>query len=245
MKRKHPARFVLPRSWYDSLSLFRRRTYLEDGLMTLHLADFCQDRRFMSAYEKGRGTGSWNGSELRWRVYTACWAAERARGLAGDFVECGVNRGGMSLTIMEYIGFNTMNKRFFLLDTYRGFPESLLAVAARANLGHFQECYDDVVKTFAPFPNVQLIRGSVPETLNQVDASEVCYLSLDMNCMEPEIAALRHFWPKLVAGAVVLLDDYSYSESYRRQKEAFDALARELNFNVLCLPTGQGLIVKP
>jgi O-methyltransferase len=212
--------------------------------MTLHVADFCKDRRFISAYERGKATGSWNGSDLRWRVYVACWAAERARALVGDFVECGVNRGGMSLAVMEYIGFKDINKRFFLLDTYRGFPENLRPLAASVNRGHYQECYEEVAKTFATFDNVRIVRGSVPETLSQVETDHICYLSLDMNCAEPEIAAMRYFWTKLVAGAVVLLDDYAFSESYRRQKDAFDSLSRELKFTILSLPTGQGLVLK-
>jgi hypothetical protein len=217
---------------------------LEDGLMTMHVADFCKDRRFISAYERGKATGSWNGSDLRWRVYTACWAAQRARDLAGDFVECGVNRGGMSRAVMEYIGFKDMNKRFFLLDTYCGFSDNLRPLAASVNRDDYQECYDAVTRTFATFPNVRIVRGTVPETLCQVETDQVCYLSLDMNCAEPEIAAMRYFWTKLVAGAVVLLDDYAFSESYRRQKDAFDSLSRELNFTILSLPTGQGLVLK-
>ena len=65
-----------------------------------------------------------------------------------------------------------------------------------------------------------------------------------MNDVAPEVAALRFFWNKLVQGAIVLLDDYSYSECYRPQKEAFDALGRELGFSVLTMPTGQGMILK-
>lgn len=69
-------------------------------------------------------------------------------------------------------------------------------------------------------------------------------ISIDMNCAEPEVAALNFFWEKLVPGALVLLDDYAFSKSYRQHKQAFDSLAEELNFNILSLPTGQGLIVK-
>ncbi len=42
----------------------------------------------------------------------------------------------------------------------------------------------------------------------------------------------------------MILDDYAYSESYRPQKEAFDALGLELGFSVFTMPTGQGIIVK-
>jgi O-methyltransferase len=234
----------LPCFLSDYISVFRHRTYSEDGLMTYHLADFCQDARFLAAYRRGKATGSWSGGDLRWRVYTGCWAAQHASRLPGDFVECGVNRGGLSLSVMEYIDFNSTNKRFFLLDTFRGFPQELHASAASANHDSYEECYSDVVATFKPYSGARIIRGKVPDTLTQVTTEQVCFLSIDMNSAEAETAAMRYFWPKLVQGATVLLDDYAYSESYRRQKEAFDSLSRELQFDILALPTGQGLIVK-
>lgn len=237
-------RKLLPSSLSSALSIFRNRTYAEDGLMTSHLADFCSDSRFMSAYQRGKSTGSWNGADLRWRVYTACWAAANSSTLPGDFVECGVNRGGTSLSVMEYIEFNSLNKRFYLLDTYRGFPEDFAPLAASCNQDSYEDCYDQVLRTFEPYRQARIIAGEVPKTLQQVDTDKVCYLSIDMNSAEPEIAALKFFWPKLVTGALVLLDDYAYAEPYRRQKEAFDSLSKEFGFNILCLPTGQGLIFK-
>ena len=57
--------------------------------------------------------------------------------------------------------------------------------------------------------------------------------------------AAEHFWPRLVSGAVIVLDDYGYSDDYLRQKRAFDAFAGKNGVQVLLLPTGQGLIFKP
>ena len=143
-------------------------------------------------------------------------------------------------SVADFVNFGSRNdRRFFLLDTYKGAED-----AASVNQNDYQECYEDVVKTFAPFSNVKIIRGSVPATLSQVSSEHVCYLALDMNNAAPEIAALKFFWNKLVKGAIVILDDYAYSESYRPQKEAFDALGLELGFTVFTMPTGQGIIVK-
>ena len=62
--------------------------------------------------------------------------------------------------------------------------------------------------------------------------------------MPPEVAALNYFWPRLLPGAFVLLDDYAYS-GFGEQKAAMDELARAKNIQILSLPTGQGLLVKP
>lgn len=204
------------------------------------------DPRFQRAYKLGRATQSWGAAEVEYRCYTACWAAVQGLAIKGDFVECGVNRGGLSRAIIEYVDFAAQRDRhFYLLDTYCGFPDQFAGTAAPSIPdGYYSECYEDVRQTFALFPNVTLIRGTVPDTLSQVPSERVAYLSLDMNSAEPEIAAITHFWPRLSAGAIVVLDDYG-ATGYERQKTAMDEFALEQGIAVLTLPTGQGLIVKP
>jgi hypothetical protein len=91
---------------------------------------------------------------------------------------------------------------------------------------------------------VVLIRGPVPDTLSQVDIHKVAYLSIDMNCTGPEEEALRHFWPKMSPGGIVVLDDYGFS-GHESQKRAADRVALSVGVQVLSLPTGQGVMVKP
>ena len=226
----------------ESLAILVNRSYVSDGLITRRNADFLSEPKFRSAYGKGRNTRSWGLTEPTWRVHTAIWAAMHAAKLPGDFVECGVNRGGMSLAIMDYLGFNSLNKRFFLLDTYRGFIDG--AIVASANKGQYSDCYEDVLQTFKPYPQAVIIRGVVPDTLSQVDSERIAYVSLDMNCAEPEIAAFRILWPRMVTGGIVLLDDYCGGPAYKRQKDAFDEVSQEMGFRILALPTGQGMILK-
>ena len=220
----------------------RAHTYLEDGLITRHTADFLKESRFSSAYAKGKATGSWGNMNPRWRAYTACWAASHAATLPGDFVECGVNRGGLALTIMEYLDFNSLKKRFYLLDTYSGFTEE--TQASSANQGQYSDCYADVVKTFAPYHGARIVKGAVPDTLSAIDTAQICYLSIDMNSAAPETAAVQTLWPRLVNGAAIVLDDYGGGSAYRPQKQAMDALCQEIGFRILELPTGQGLVIK-
>ena len=107
----------------------------------------------------------------------------------------------------------------------------------------YEDCYDAVCKTFEGLP-VEIVRGVIPETLPRVKTARVCYLSIDMNCAAPEIAAAEFFWDKLVPGAVIVLDDYGW-ERHNEQKAAFDRFAAQRGVMVLALPTGQGLIFKP
>ncbi len=221
-------------------------TYNRDGMATTHNSDFMQDSLFAEAYALGKDTGSWGEEDIQWRAYVACWAADKAKSLPGDFVECGVNRGGLSRTVMHYVNFDGLDKTFYLLDTFEGLSEKYISEREKVRgirPGGYEECYSAVRETFKGF-DVRIIKGTVPDTLSQVTTDEVCYLSIDMNCVEPEIAAAEFFWDKLVSGAVVVLDDYGWTQHYE-QKVAFDEFASIKGVRVLAMPTGQGLIFKP
>jgi O-methyltransferase len=217
----------------------------EDGVITLHDASFAADPRFDAAYRAGEATGSWSGASIRWRAHVACWAASIGARLEGDFVECGVNRGGLARTVADFVGLASTGRRFWLLDTYEGLDASKLSVSerARASKWTYEPCHEAVQRTFADLPGARIVRGPVPDTLAQVDAQRVAYLSLDMNCAAPEVAAFQHFWPLMSPGAIVLLDDYGWA-GHEEQRDAFNALSRELGFTILSLPTGQAVIAR-
>jgi hypothetical protein len=65
-----------------------------------------------------------------------------------------------------------------------------------------------------------------------------------MNVAAPEIAAGEYFWPKLVSGAAIVLDDYGWS-GHEDQKKQWNQFAYRYSVPILLLPTGQGLILKP
>ena len=100
-----------------------------------------------------------------------------------------------------------------------------------------------VSRNFAQWRDVTIIEGPIPDTLS-VGTGPFAFLHLDLNCAPPEVAALHYFWPRLVAGAVVLLDEYGYA-GHRQQKMAMDTAAESLGITVASLPTGQGLMIKP
>ncbi len=234
-------------NWLNRL-LYGKATYNQDGLVTAHFPSFLHDPKFMDAYAAGRATGSWPGGELHWRAHVICWAAARGASLPGDFVECGVNRGGLSLTAMKFVDFGRLRKRFFLLDTFEGLIDEQLEPGERKSGlrgGDYEPCYEAVVKTFAPYGSaVQIVKGRVPDTLGQVDSERIAYLSIDMNAKEPELAAAEYFWDRLSPGAVVVLDDYGWRK-HAAQRLAFDEFARAKGVPLLALPTGQGIILKP
>lgn len=222
-------------------------TYDTDSLTTSNNCDFINEPRFAKAYKVAADTKPWEGFTLQWRVYIACWFADMVKNLEGDFVECGVNTGAYSRAVIDYVDFQKLNKTFYLLDTFEGFPiEQITKEELKAGIDvykdHYIDVYEDVKKTFQDF-NVKIIKGRVPETLTECTTNKIAYLSIDMNAVAPEIAAINYFWDKIIKGGVIVLDDYGFS-LHTEQKYAFDAFAKQKNITILSLPTGQGIMFK-
>jgi hypothetical protein len=231
-----------------------RRHYDSDGLFTVHSDHFRRDPAFQRAYQRGLQATDGVDPHFEWRLHVALWAAACALEVPGDFVECGVNQGFMSSAIMQRLGWERVAKRFYLIDTFAGPITSqfsagelergrLTAAEDRIAAGAYETDVARVRANFAQWPNAAVVQGAVPDVLPAIEVSKVAFLHLDMNCAYPERAALEHFWNRLSPGAFVLLDDYAYF-GYESQTEAIDGLAESLGFEVLSLPTGQGLIRK-
>ncbi len=251
------AKKILPNRVFHSLRMLIKPesyfpldfvTYNQDGLATIHNCDFIDNEDFIRAYRAGEQLDSWWGGKIHWRVHVLFWAVTRAVNLEGDFVECGVNRGGFARSIIEYINFEQIpDKKYYLLDTFEGLVEKYISGEERehgVDEYRYEDSYAEVKKTFADFENVVIVKGAVPDTLEQVKSEKVCFLSIDMNCVAPEIAAADFFWDKLVSGAAIVLDDYGWAK-HIVQKRAFDEFAKRKGVTILSLPTGQGLILKP
>jgi len=228
-------------------------SYNADGLATVHDASFLADARFRDAYRRGAYSGHRicppEQLHIEWRVYVCCWAALHAARLPGDFAECGVSTGVVSLAVCHYVAFEKLQKTFWLFDTFGGIPEEQVSDAERAlaqskNLRHYFDSYDLVKDSFSAYPNVRLVRGKLPEVLDEVAPDALAYLHIDMNIAYPEVEASRRLWDRMTRGGVVVYDDYA-SPAHAEQKRALDAFAAERGVEILSLPTGQGLLLRP
>jgi hypothetical protein len=231
-----------------------RGRYAQDGLFTLHSDCFRSDPAFRAAYDRGIEASGGIDPGFEWRVHVALWAAQAALHVPGDFVECGVNAGFMSSAIMRKLDWNRVGRRYYLIDTFDGpvlsqfsleeVQKGRLALARRAlEAGAYVSDMERIRSNFAEWRNAILVQGSVPEVLDGMDFKATAFLHIDMNCALPERAAFEFFWDRLSPGAIVLFDDYGYY-GHDCQRDAIQTVARERGAEVLCLPTGQALIIR-
>jgi hypothetical protein len=84
----------------------------------------------------------------------------------GDFVECGVWYGVLSKTICEYLSIeNFGDRKFYLVDTFGETQESHTVEKYKKDI------YDDVKDRFSMYPQIQIIRGVVPDCLTKITSS--------------------------------------------------------------------------
>jgi O-methyltransferase len=223
--------------------------HIADSLATSNNIDFKKDLKFSKAYKLAEATAPQIKINMEWRTYIVCSLAEIVKKLEGDFVECGVSTGIYSRAVIDYVDFDNLDKTFYLMDTFNG-PKKEQITENEESLGinnyidiYKNDVYEQVCETFKSF-KVRIIRGMIPETLKECKAEKICYLSIDMNVVAPEIAAANFFWDKLVSGGVMILDDYGFPAHFE-QKIAFDKFAAEKGVQILYLPTAQGIIFKP
>jgi hypothetical protein len=243
---------LLQRTGYTALNT--RDYYSSDGLFTPHQPRFLKDSRFQQAYQRGIAASRGVDPNLEWRLHIGLWAASRALEADGDFVECGVNAGFISSAILEYLNWESTGKQFYLVDTFAGPPLAQYSsdevqqgrdeVARQAAAsGAYVTDLERVRSNFAQWPSAKVMQGEVPGILPQLPLTQAAFVHLDLNSAPPECAALEFFWPILSARGIILLDDYAYWNS-STQGNALDAVAARLGFDILSLPTGQGLILK-
>jgi hypothetical protein len=130
-----------------------------------------------------------------------------------------------------------------LYDTFAGIPPEL--DSEHHDSPHFREegLYESVLRRFERFPNVEVVRGIVPQSFGIAVPERIAFLHMDMNSSKSEIAALDALFDRILPGGLIVFDDYGWT-GYRAQQLAEDAWVQARGHRILELPTGQGLLIK-
>jgi O-methyltransferase len=243
---RHPALMLrLLRTLEEQRADPSNQVFVGAGMATwLKTIPFMDDERFLALEEKHAALlpiANWH-----WNLQVVLWAVQQTAAVEGDLVELGVFKGHTTLFTAEYTGFETSAKRWFLYDTFDGIPDDQVRddwKEVNKTLYKGTYSYEEVVERFAPFPNIQVIRGRVPEILLDNCPEKISFLHIDLNNTPAEIAALDLLIERISPHGILILDDYCW-ETARPQFEAERRWFAERNLHVLPLPTGQGVFIK-
>jgi len=137
--------------------------------------------------------------------------AESAKLPAGDFLEVGVWRGGTGCLIAKRAQLERIPGTVYLCDTFDG------VVKAGSRDRHYEggehsDTSSDIVKALAQslsVTNIEILKGIFPEATGHIvqDCSfRFCHIDVDVYESAKEV--LEWVWPRLVAGGIVVFDDY-------------------------------------
>lgn len=200
--------------------------------------DMGRDQTFMSLFEQVKPY-TMTSVEALFALYSGVNHV-LDRNIPGDFVECGVWRGGSSLLvalILKQRGIS--NRKVVLYDTFAGMPAPTEFDVDKYGHTGFQMmeeyadevgwCYaslDDVSSVFKEqefqFP-VQFIQGDVMVTLPEQQPSSIALLRLDTDWYESTALEYELLYPRLSMGGVLIIDDYGVWAGSRKATDDYFA----------------------
>lgn len=221
-------------------------------------AEFLDEFEFCSPY-------TMTGIERMFSLYKAVEYIVQ-HNIQGDFVECGVWKGGSSMLVARTLmKFGITDRHIWLYDTFEGMSAptdndlDFTGVPARDLLAKEKkevqesvwcvsskdEVHANMKKTRYPEALIHLVEGKVEDSIPTVMPSEtLALLRLDTDWYESTKHELHHLFPRLVKQGVLIIDDYGH---WVGAKQAVDEYIREQQLCIFLQPidyTGR-MAVKP
>jgi hypothetical protein len=186
--------------------------------------------------------------------------------LAGDFVECGVWRGGNSILAAGMFKLYNQNRKVYLFDTFCGMTEpkevdfeissGKLAHESLNETSNKNNSYiwayatlEDVKTNFYNYnlldDNIIFIKGDILKTLENFNMpAKIAILRLDTDWYESTRVEMEILYPMLVAKGILILDDYGF---WRGSRAAVDEYMdnNKLSLFLNRIDYSGRLIVKP
>jgi O-methyltransferase len=172
--------------------------------------------------------------------------------IPGDFIECGVWKGGSALLIAKILALNNIsNRKVILYDTYEGMSEpsendkdyagiKATELLEKASIdiqesvwcySSFEEVKSNLALSGLAEESIIMIKGKVEETIPaQLPTTQVALLRLDTDWYESTKHELKYLYPMLVKDGVLIIDDYGHWEGCRK---AVDEYFTENNITIL------------
>ena len=175
----------------------------------------------------------------------------------GDFVECGVWKGGSVMLIaLTLIELKETNRDIYLYDTFEGMSEPTEADRPLSNesvdaktimnkrkivkaISPLDEVKRNISSTNYPIERIHFVKGKVEDTIPGIIPREIALLRLDTDWYESSMHELIYLYPILIKNGVLILDDYGY---WAGQKKATDEYFDKKNMLLIGINSG-GVII--
>jgi hypothetical protein len=148
--------------------------------------------------------------------------------IPGAFVECGVWRGGSTMAMARTLAQLGDARDLWLFDTFAGMTpatdkdrtytgesaESLLETESRDGhvwaIASLEDVQRNVGTLRYPSDRVRYVQGPVESTIPGQTPRDIALLRLDTDWYESTLHELRHLYPRLAPGGILIIDDYGH-----------------------------------
>lgn len=143
--------------------------------------------------------------------------------LSGNIAECGCWRGHSSYIIATILARYNFSGKFNIFDSFEGglSDKNVQDENVRINLSAedieqekqiFASAEADLHRALSGFDFYQLYKGWIPERFNEIESEEFIFVHIDVDLYRPTLDSLEFFYPRLIKGGVIVVDDFGYTQ---------------------------------
>lgn len=177
------------------------------------------------------------------RMWTLKWALGQTKRLPGEIWELGVYRGGSALFFKRMTSNEPKRPIIRLFDSFEGLPLPTENVDRHAAGDFADTSLEEVRALLGDDTFIDYRKGWIPHTFGGLETSSIRAAHIDLDLYQPILDAIQFVYPRLIAGGVVVFDDYGF-DSCPGARRAIDEYFRDTLEVPLALPTGQAVVVK-
>lgn len=151
-------------------------------------------------------------------------------GIPGDFVECGVWRGGCSMMMAAVSNLFCGGNTTWLCDSFQGLPRPSVPQDESLNLWEFPELSvseETVRENFRRFgidtTHVRFLRGWFEQTLPTAPIEKIAVLRADADMYLSTRNIFDNLYDKVSPGGFVIVDDYADIDACKQAVDSFRA----------------------
>jgi O-methyltransferase len=167
--------------------------------------------------------------------------ARNVRRLSGEVAEVGVYKGGTARMLAKV--FAPTGKTVHLFDTFAGMPPVDPTKDLHKENDFGDVSLEGVQEYLRDCENVRFHPGFFPATAGPIQRTTFCLVHADVDIYQSVLDCCRFFYPRLVAGGVIIFDDYGRN-SCPGAKQAVDEFFADTPEQPVYVPTGQAFVVK-
>ncbi|HLI18170.1 MAG TPA: TylF/MycF/NovP-related O-methyltransferase [Rhodanobacteraceae bacterium] len=201
-----------------------------------------EDKQFLDDFNR-MSPGNPYSQDRKWTLREF---VKLSNALPGDLAECGCYVGTSAFFIAQV----SAHGKLYLFDSFQGLsdpdvPDADIAADVMPwSAGDLSTSEATLRRHLACYDSIEVLPGWIPERFKEVVDHQFRLVHIDVDLYKPTRDSLEFFYPRLVKGGFIVMDDYGFKNCPGATRAA-DELVASHRVEILRLTTGQGVITKP